>query len=95
MFHNKKSSKNHKKNIHKDKEQHMCEYGCGKAFTQKRYRRDHYKRCEKNDDRAPYKCQICGEAKWYIPGDWNRHMKEKHNVEATLQLSDDDDSDSK
>ena len=93
-FTTKRAQKNHEKNIHKDKEQHMCQYGCGKAFTQKRYRRDHHKRCEKNDDRTPYKCQICGEAKWYIPGDWNRHMKEKHNFEATLQLSDDDNSDS-
>ena len=46
-----------------------------------------------NADRQPYKCHICGEAKWYLSGDWNRHMKDKHNVEATIELSSDDDND--
>ena len=64
-----RAQKNHERNIHKDKEQYFCEFGCGKSFSQKRYRKDHHKRYEKNDDRTPYKCQVCGEVKWYIAGE--------------------------
>ena len=92
-FTTKRAKRNHEKNIHADKQEYDCQFGCGKKFSQKRCRKDHEKRCESNANRKPYKCHICGEAKLYLPGDWNRHMKEKHNVEAPMELSDDSDSD--
>ena len=68
--------------------------GVPKKISRKRYRKDH-----ENDMRAIHignltNVTLMGKQKMYLPGEWNRHMKEKHNVEAPMDLSDDSVSDS-